>query len=477
MHTSVYDNALHAPELPELLEEAGISLLRYPGGGYSDNYHWATHTMTHWADNPANKGYLGPDSDFGSYVSVLDAAGVEAMITVNYGSNQTSDGPGEPKEAAAWVAYANGDPEDDTVIGEDSTGHNWSTVGFWATLRASEPLEQDDGFNFLRIARPEPIDIEYWEVGNEVFGNGYYARGGDVGFEEDLHVPYDGTTRTGNSDLSPTTYGQGVVKFVDAMKSVDPDIKVGAVLVTPPMDNSWAPDWNPAVLTECGELVDFGIVHFYPGPDVQSLLTSPRTQIPSMFKQLHSDFEQLCGGNADNIEVTVTELGANMSVDTRSDLRVNGLFAADSYLTFLAYGATNVDWLELHKSSFLSERTQTRGPAFYAIALAHRMAPPGDTLVAVDSTSPGLRVHASRRSDNSIGVMLINMNAVLPASATVLIADEELDKEGERYDYVRTEEAEDGTLVGPSAVEVTDDELLVEVAPFSIALLLLPVAR
>ena len=30
----------------------------------------------------------------------------------------------------------------------------------------------------------------------------------------------------------------------------DPDIKVGAVLVTPPADYSWAPDWNDAVLGE-----------------------------------------------------------------------------------------------------------------------------------------------------------------------------------------------------------------------------------
>jgi hypothetical protein len=34
-------------------------------------------------------------------VSVLDATGTQAMITVNYGSNLGGDGPGEPKEAAA----------------------------------------------------------------------------------------------------------------------------------------------------------------------------------------------------------------------------------------------------------------------------------------------------------------------------------------------------------------------------------------
>ena len=118
IHTSVYDNALHDEALPELLEAAGIALLRCPGGGYSDNYHWSTHSMTPWLAQEAgevdNYGYLAPGSDFGSYVSVLARTRTAPMITVNYGSNLTSDGPGEPKEAAAWVAYANGDPEDET---------------------------------------------------------------------------------------------------------------------------------------------------------------------------------------------------------------------------------------------------------------------------------------------------------------------------------------------------------------------------
>ena len=165
IHTSVYDNALHDEPLPELLAAAGIALLRYPGGGYSDNYHWSTHTMTPWpaqeAGQQPNAGYLAPGSDFGSYVSVLERTGTTAMITVNYGSNPAGDGPGEPQEAAAWVAYANGDPDDDTVIGVDSTGYDWQTVGYWAGLRAADPLPppeegaDEDPLNFLRISHPE----------------------------------------------------------------------------------------------------------------------------------------------------------------------------------------------------------------------------------------------------------------------------------------------------------------------------------
>src|ERR1019366_3339508 len=49
----------------------------------------------------------------------------------------------EPKEAAAWVAYANGNASlfgttNDITIGIDSLSNNWRTVGVWAKLRSSD---------------------------------------------------------------------------------------------------------------------------------------------------------------------------------------------------------------------------------------------------------------------------------------------------------------------------------------------------
>ncbi|HVR21574.1 MAG TPA: hypothetical protein VMS65_17790, partial [Polyangiaceae bacterium] len=156
MHASVYDNALQHPELTSLLHESGIALLRYPGGGYAEMYHWSNHSMSETpddndADTDPEVGYLAPRSDFGHFVGVVDRFGGAMMITVNYGSNLGGNGPGEPKEAASWVAYANGDPADERVIGVDGDGNDWMTVGHWASLRASQPLSEDDGFNHLRI--------------------------------------------------------------------------------------------------------------------------------------------------------------------------------------------------------------------------------------------------------------------------------------------------------------------------------------
>ena len=86
-------------------------------------------------------------------------------------------------------------------------------LGGYAVFTATSTKgDVDDGKNFLRIERPDPLGITYWEVGNEVYGNGYYANGTDDGFELDMHVPYDGTKRLGHPALSGTTYGKGVVE-------------------------------------------------------------------------------------------------------------------------------------------------------------------------------------------------------------------------------------------------------------------------
>ena len=72
-------------------------------------------------------------------MSVAQAAGAQPVITVNYGSNSAGTGGGDPNEAAAWVRYAN------------STKH---------------------------------YGVSYWEIGNEVYGNGTYG----ANWETDLHA-------------------------------------------------------------------------------------------------------------------------------------------------------------------------------------------------------------------------------------------------------------------------------------------------
>ena len=180
--TGVYDPKLSdTGALPALLKLTGTNMMRYPGGGYADSFHWAQHAISpiYASSAPAcgqvQNGFLAAHTDFGSFVRTLQATGSQAVITVNYGSSvadstgtvrygtdgqKTCSEPntfGQPQEAAAWVAYANGSPASTQVIGVDNVGFDWKTVGFWATLRASQPLASDDGYNFLRLGLAAPI--------------------------------------------------------------------------------------------------------------------------------------------------------------------------------------------------------------------------------------------------------------------------------------------------------------------------------
>ncbi len=482
MHTSVYDNALHDPATPAALEEAGIAMLRYPGGGYADNYHFSTHELSafHSGGEPSF-GYLADASDFGSYMSLVEAFDGGVMLTVNYGTNLAGTGPGEPKEAAAWVAYANGDPADQRLIGEDGAGNDWKTVGHWASLRASEPLAADDGQNFLRIAHPAPFAVEYWEIGNEVFGNGYYGQL----FEEDLHAPYDESEpydnrgRAGLPELSGATYGAGVLRYAEAMRAVDSSVKIGAVLGT--HFDSFGPSWNAAVLDACAFELDFGIVHFYPAEDPSALLAAPRVQIASAFAELRQRLVETAGERADEIELAVTEVGAGPGLDWRDFEPVarhaQGLFALDAYLTFLEQGASNVAWLELHNGSFLSERSAARGPAFHGISMAHRLAAPGDTLVTATSESGIIVAHAARRADGTLGVLVVNTQApsagvLSPIDVPVTLLGDAHPTSGVRYDYAPLGE-QPGVLEGPTPVSELGSSFTLTLAPYQATLVVL----
>ena len=480
MHTSVYDNNLVDAQLPGLLQEAGIAMLRYPGGGYADVYHWSQLKdlrLTPWGTT-GKMGYQAANSDFGSFQTTASGAEAKFMITVDYGSSQSGTAGGQPQEAAAWVAYANGAPTDTTVIGADATGVDFKTVGYWASLRASAKLAVNDGLNFLRISRSDPIGVTYWEIGNEVFGNGYYDVTGK-GYSQDLHAPYDPSldfsARFHADALSPATYGTNVNAFAQAMKAVDPTIKIGAALVTPPIDYSWSTynnvTWNDAVLSNCVSSIDFAIVHWYTGDvsngvvNTASLLSKPTSTVNLIASNLNALFTKYVGHS---IDWAVTELGPNNG--TVPDPQARGLFAADAYTTLIEYGAFNVDHLELHDSvgSFLSSKS-VRGPAFYGIRMLHLLASPADTLVAASrpTNQPLLVAHASSRADGSVGVMLLNMDPNNAATTSVLIDGKALASQGTRYDYTRTPD-----LVSSSATEL-GNQFTVTVNPYTIMTLVI----
>jgi len=223
-------NALD-PATVQLLQDAGITNLRFPGnGGIDALYHWSTGAITNPYTNDRAPAFPR-EKQFPAVAPVIDTLG-SAVVSVNYGSNLDGSGGGEPAEAAAWVAYANGSPSSTQAIGKDSKGNDWKTVGFWASLRASPPLATDDGYNLLRIGHPSSLGIPLWTVGNEPGNDGFYGQARTVGSdadntgrygqspppEPDLHAGTVTTSKDwgrhqGNARVGPAAYGAAVVEL------------------------------------------------------------------------------------------------------------------------------------------------------------------------------------------------------------------------------------------------------------------------
>jgi hypothetical protein len=419
-NAAAWDDNLVDAAVPDLLADADIQIMRYPGGSTADNYHWLSNGV-----DDQSQGGTTASANFDAYMAVAQAAGAEAMITVNYGS-------GTPEEAADWVRYANQGGEDydgpvPTYPGASATGHSYG--------------------------------IRYWEIGNELYGDGTYGATWEVNHK----LQY--------KNVGPPTYAEGVVYYSNAMKAVDPSIRIGVVLTAP---GNW-PDgqvsprspipWNDSVLPFACAAVDFVVIHWYPqGPTGESdaaLLGSPQNGettpvsytpgIPDMIAALKSKLVQYCGSHASDVQIFVTETNSvSYNPGKQTTSLVNALYLADAIPTWLENGVANVDWWAIHNSPFdgnvdpaldgsyefgdygiLSRGLTTAGgvaeppaetpfPAYYAFQMLSRLGhDPGSKLLDVSSSTPLVAVHAVKQTDGDVHALLINKDPTTPYTVSV----------------------------------------------------------
>ncbi|MFI5708775.1 LPXTG cell wall anchor domain-containing protein [Kribbella sp. NPDC051620] len=368
LNTGFGDDHMGTAKVSSLMKAAGVRQLRYPGGSGADEYHWKTHS------SGDGTGWIPSNTDFDHFMATAKRVGAQPIITANYGS-------GTPQEAADWVKYAN----------------------------------VDKGFG-----------VKYWEIGNEVYGNGHYGDG--KGWETDTHA-----------DKSPTAYANNLIAYAKAMKAVDPKVKIGAVLTTPGgwPDKEKAPgdsaDWNHTVLSIAAKSIDFVIVHWYPGGTTTADLLNTPSRIAGVRSELRSLISTYAGSRAASVEIAVTETDAVGSPALTS--QAAALFAPDTYMTWFEQGATHVDWWNLHNGSgeapttvngetdyrdggVLSAGTCAGGkcepprdtpfPTYWGIRSLTALAKPGDTMVKSSSGNSSVAVHAVRSSTGGLNVMLIN---------------------------------------------------------------------
>jgi alpha-L-arabinofuranosidase len=427
INAAQWDSAFDSPQTITELTYMGTRALRFPGGSDSDDYHWVYNRQDYndwtWATSLAN------------FIQVITNINGEAMTTLNYGT-------GSSNEAAAWVAYVNGSTANMQPLGVDTTGTNWHTVGYWALLRASAPLERDDGKNFLRISRTAPLGFKYWEIGNEEYGS----------WETDSNsLPHD-----------PYTYAVRASGYIPLMKEVDPTIKIG-VVVTPGEDsyvnNSNHPVVNPvtgvthygwtpvllATLTSLGVTPDFLIYHRYPenaGGETDPGLLQSTAGWASDAANLRQQITDYTGSNGTNIELVCTE---NNSVSTnpgkQSTSLVNGLFMADSLGQLMQTEFNGLFWWNLRNGGdnysgntnaslygwrLYGDYGVLEGtdiyPTYYTANLMQNFVQAGDTVITAASDYSLLPTYAVRRQDGSLTILTINKDPVNTLTGQVAVA-------------------------------------------------------
>jgi len=436
LNTAVYDSDMNDTAIGPLLKAAGVDALRYPGGSYSDIYNWQTQTAQ-------EGGFVAPNSGFTNFMSTANAAGAQPIITVNYGT-------GTPSLAAAWVQAAASD-----------------SVGFW-------------------------------EVGNEVYGNGTYGANweADAHCETSLNGPAVtiGSEPAQTFNCGPTQYAANVASFESAMHAQNANAKVCAILTTPGFwpdnvtNSEYPQSWNQTVLTALGSSTQCVVVHYYPGGSTAAGMLTDPTDISGIISTLHSEISQFAGiSNAASVPILVTETNSTIDMDTQPA----ALFGADMYMTWLENGATNVDWWNEHNgagtpstvngaqdygdqgifsnnsnSSGVTEpATDTPFAPYYGIEMLTKLAPPGGTMVTSTSSQSLLRVHAVRDTSGNLNVLIDNEDPT--NSYTVGLTESGFTASGTPTVYTLANNATSITSASGSASSVT-------VAPYSLTVVHIP---
>lgn len=384
----------------QLTQALGTTLLRLPGGSWSNDYDWLgcerdddAECFAAWGASPSD------------LLGFMVATGLPGMWTAAFN--------GTAEEAAAAVAFFNGTVGDQRPIGVDRGGRDWGVVGEWAALRA------EHGF-------PEPVPITHWEVGNEIYGA--------VADAGPACAPW-GWENVWTCDPAEYVHGDdshdGLLAFAEAMTAVDPTIKIGAVGVG---DRGEWGNWDDVVIREGRTAIDFYVVHHY-GSDgdrpVDELLDVPREAWPRITTDVRRVFTDY--GLPADTQIAVTEHNMVSFIDA-DEARLmpsaaNAFYLADTIGQLIASGVPIANQWNLMNGraangsdyGLIDGTTMQRAPAYYAMALWARA---GRSLVEVavgpDAELGDLRVYGLIDADGAPRVLAFNPTGeVIRASLAV----------------------------------------------------------
>lgn len=366
---------------------SGVTILRLPGGSYSNNYDWRA-CETGDTSNCMVGDWGATPTDFIEFLQATDIEG-HWVVSPN----------GTPQEAAALVAFFNSEVTDTTPIGVDSEGQDWFTAGHWAQLRA------DHG-------NPDPFTIRYWEVGNELYGSKpqYHPQCASYGWE-------DFWTCDGTEYMNGDATRAGYLEFRTAMRAIDPTIEVGAVGIPHPAE--WNA-WGNEVLAAGGSEMDFYSLHEYAfdtSPAFPAILSNPHPNWDGIRTDLDTAIDAHANGRDVPMAVTEYNLISVGDNDTGAAMTraVNALFIADTLGQLVEKGFFLANHWDLANGAFgngtdyglVHADTFSRYPQYYVFPLWTRF---GGQILSSTNNLPAttLSVYAGRVDGDTVSLIAIN---------------------------------------------------------------------
>lgn len=243
------------PDIYQAVKELAPTNLRWPGGGYAAQYSWK------WGVGPQENRLRWPhymwmnydQNSFGTdeFIQLCRQINSVPVMVVRIGFDRPESEHAEIlQEAADWVAYCN----------EPATGK-------WGSQRAAN-------------GHPEPYNIKYWEIDNEMW---------EYGMEK---------------------YEAAVREFSTAMRKVDPTIKI---LVC----GGFGIDGDKGLLQRSGNYFDYMSLHHYENPN--GYATGPK-RLATQYQQ-YADMIAECPNP--NIKLYLSEWNLS-SIDWRTGLFAGG---------------------------------------------------------------------------------------------------------------------------------------------------------
>ncbi|UWZ81650.1 hypothetical protein [Occallatibacter riparius] len=120
------------PAILPAFKAAGIKAVRWPGGSWSDNYHWEKNMLCYspTAGAPLQPGgWAHPNGTYDKFINDVEIpGGLDVALTADYGTDATCTKGGDPTEAAAWITFAekNGGKVSHMTVGNENYG-SWET--------------------------------------------------------------------------------------------------------------------------------------------------------------------------------------------------------------------------------------------------------------------------------------------------------------------------------------------------------------